>query len=41
MFEMRDGPQTKMVEVITILQRPKVEGEEGYAVPMRVRRYGG
>lgn len=37
-FEMRDGPQTKLVKSLALLQRPKVEGEEGYALPMRVRR---
>ena len=37
-FEMRDGPETKLETVITLLPRPKVAGEEGYALPMRVRR---
>lgn len=37
-FEMRDGPETKLGEAVTILPRPKVDGEEGYAMPMRVRR---
>ena len=39
-FDMRDGNdgQTKLGEVMTVLPRPKVEGEEGYAVPMKVRR---
>ena len=38
-FVMRDGPETKIDQVTTILPRPKVSGEEGYAMPMRVRRY--
>lgn len=37
-FEMRDGPETKLGEAITLLPRPKVDGEEGSALPMRVRR---
>lgn len=37
-FEMRDGLSTKVDEVLTILPRPKVRGEEGYAMPLRVRR---
>ena len=38
-FEMRDGPETKIEMIQTILPRPKVVGEEGYAMPLRVRRY--
>lgn len=41
LFEMRDGPLTKVKDVTTILQRPKVEGEEGYSMPMRVRHFEG
>ena len=37
-FEMRDGPETKIEMVSTILPRPKVVGEEGYATPLRVKR---
>ncbi|EJD00152.1 cytochrome P450 [Fomitiporia mediterranea MF3/22] len=37
-FSMRDGPETKIEMVATILPRPKIAGEEGYAVPLRVRR---
>lgn len=37
---MRDGPGTKVEEQTTLLPRPKVTGEEGYAMPMRVRRVG-
>ena len=37
-FSMRDGPETKVDLITTILPRPKVAGEEGYALPMRVRR---
>ncbi|EJD00151.1 cytochrome P450 [Fomitiporia mediterranea MF3/22] len=37
-FSMRDGPETKIEMVATILPRPKVAGEKGYAVPLRVKR---
>ena len=37
-FKMRDGPETKLDMTSTLLPRPKVAGEEGYALPMRVRR---
>ena len=37
-FELRDGPETKVDKVIVLAPRPKVVGEAGYAVPMRVRR---
>ena len=37
-FELRDGPDTKVDLVTAIVPRPKVVGEKGYAVPMRVRR---
>ncbi|KAI5117518.1 hypothetical protein M0805_009526 [Coniferiporia weirii] len=37
-FDMRDGPGTKVEMVPGVLPRPKVMSEEGYAVPMRVRR---
>ncbi|THH07480.1 hypothetical protein EW145_g3350 [Phellinidium pouzarii] len=37
-FDMRDGPETKVDIITTILPRPKVAGEKGYAMPMRVRR---
>ena len=37
-FNLRDGPETKLDLVTSILPRPKVVGEEGYAMPMRVRR---
>ena len=40
-FDMRDGPETKIKEITTILPRPTIEGEPGYAMPMRVRRFGG
>ncbi|KAL5488430.1 hypothetical protein ACEPAI_6548 [Sanghuangporus weigelae] len=38
-FGLRDGPDTKIDLVTSILPRPKVVGEEGYAMPMRVRRF--
>ncbi|KAL5488445.1 hypothetical protein ACEPAI_6563 [Sanghuangporus weigelae] len=38
-FSLRDGPETKIDMVTTIMRRPKVAGELGYAVPMRVRRF--
>jgi len=39
-FEMRDGPETKIETLITLLPRPRVVGEEGPIMPLRVRRVG-
>jgi len=37
-FEMRDGPET--VEIVRgILPRPRIVGEGGIGVPLRIRRY--
>jgi len=38
-FEMRDGPDTKVDRAISLFARPKVAGEQGYAMPMRIRRF--
>ncbi|KAJ7858741.1 cytochrome P450 [Mycena leptocephala] len=38
-FEFPKGPDTPIGRHRNILPRPKVEGEEGYAVPLRVRSY--
>ncbi|KAF8128180.1 cytochrome P450 [Boletus edulis] len=38
-FELRDGPETVIEIVNGILPRPKVAGELGTAVPLRVRRF--
>ncbi|KAG1742242.1 cytochrome P450 [Suillus paluster] len=38
-FEMRDGPDTEVEVAKGILPRPRVVGEDGNAVPLRVRRY--
>ncbi|KAG0700467.1 cytochrome P450 [Suillus ampliporus] len=38
-FEMRDGPGTQVEMVKGILPRPRVVGEDGTRVPLRVRRY--
>lgn len=38
-FELRDGPETKIEMVLGLLPRPRVTGEEGSAVPLRVRRF--
>jgi len=38
-FELRDGPETSIETVMTILPRPKVAGEKGYSLPLRVRQY--
>jgi hypothetical protein len=38
-FEMRDGPETKVEIVRGILPRPRIVGEDGIGVPLRVRRY--
>ncbi|KAG6332881.1 hypothetical protein ID866_6206 [Astraeus odoratus] len=40
-FEMRDGSDTKVEMVEGILPRPKIAGEEGTKIPLRVRRYEG
>jgi hypothetical protein len=37
-FEMRDGPDTKIDTVTTLVMRPKVAGEEGPKLPLRVRK---
>ena len=37
-FELRDGPDTKFEMGRVILPRPKVAGEEGCCLPLRVRR---
>ncbi|KAG2144211.1 cytochrome P450 [Suillus clintonianus] len=38
-FEMRDGPDTKVEVGRGILPRPRVVGEDGVGVPLKVRRY--
>ncbi|KAI6104602.1 cytochrome P450 [Pisolithus croceorrhizus] len=40
-FEMRDGPNTQVELGRGLLPRPKIVGEEGTNVPLRVRRYEG
>ncbi|KAI6015903.1 cytochrome P450 [Pisolithus microcarpus] len=40
-FEMRDGPDAKVEVGRELLQRPKLVGEVGTKVPLRVRRYEG
>ncbi|KAI6030990.1 cytochrome P450 [Pisolithus marmoratus] len=40
-FEMRDGPDTQIEMGIGLLPRPRVVGEDGTKLPLRVRRYGG
>ncbi|KAI6128090.1 hypothetical protein EDD16DRAFT_1549353 [Pisolithus croceorrhizus] len=40
-FEMRDGPNTQIGLAQGILPRPRVVGEEGAAMPLRVTRYEG
>ncbi|KAI6017137.1 cytochrome P450, partial [Pisolithus marmoratus] len=40
-FEMRDGPDTRVELGRGFLPRPKIVGEEGTDVPLRVRRYDG
>lgn len=37
-FELPDGPKTKIERHRSILPRPKVAGQDGPKVPMRVRR---
>ncbi|KAG2144262.1 cytochrome P450 [Suillus clintonianus] len=38
-FEMRDGPDTEVEVWRGILPRPRVVGEDGIGVPLKVRRY--
>jgi hypothetical protein len=38
-FEMRDGLDTPLEVVSGIFPRPRVVGEDGIGVPLRVRRY--
>ncbi|KAG2144204.1 cytochrome P450 [Suillus clintonianus] len=38
-FEMRDGPDTQVEVGRGILPRPRVVGEDGVGVPLKVRRY--
>ncbi|KAI6100367.1 cytochrome P450 [Pisolithus sp. B1] len=40
-FEMRDGPDAKVEVGRELLQRPKLAGEVGTKVPLRVKRYEG
>ncbi|KAI6012644.1 cytochrome P450 [Pisolithus orientalis] len=40
-FEMRDGPDTQVELGRGLLPRPRIVGEQGTAVPLRVRRYEG
>ncbi|KAH7906851.1 cytochrome P450, partial [Hygrophoropsis aurantiaca] len=37
-FELRDGPDTKVELARGVLPRPKIAGEAGYEVPLKVRR---
>ncbi|KAH7907168.1 cytochrome P450 [Hygrophoropsis aurantiaca] len=37
-FELRDGPDTKVELTRGVLSRPKIAGEAGYDVPLKVRR---
>lgn len=40
-FEMRDGPDTQVEMNRGMFPRPKVVGEKGSRVPLRVSRYDG
>jgi cytochrome P450 len=37
-FDLLDGPETKIGEVLTIILRPRVEGRPGTQIPMGIRR---
>jgi cytochrome P450 len=37
-FELLNGPETEIKEETAIIRRPKVVGETGTRVPMRIRR---
>ncbi|OAX33610.1 cytochrome P450, partial [Rhizopogon vinicolor AM-OR11-026] len=39
-FELRDGPETRVEMVRAILTRPRIVGEGGIGVPLRIRRHG-
>jgi hypothetical protein len=38
-FELPGGPATTIVPEQTIVARPTIKGAEGFAIPVRVRRY--
>jgi Cytochrome P450 len=38
-FEMQDGPDTPIEVARGVLPRPRVVGEDGTGVPLRIRRY--
>ncbi|KAG2125568.1 cytochrome P450 [Suillus cothurnatus] len=38
-FEMRDGPDSEIEIVRGLLPRPRIVGEDGIGVPLRIRRY--
>lgn len=40
-FELRDGPETKLEMARGFLPRPRVAGEVGCKVPLRVKPYAG
>ncbi|KAI6012725.1 cytochrome P450 [Pisolithus orientalis] len=40
-FEIRDGPDTQIEMAMGLLPRPRVTGEDGTKLPLRVNRYGG
>ncbi|KIO07172.1 hypothetical protein M404DRAFT_998564 [Pisolithus tinctorius Marx 270] len=40
-FEMRDGPGTQIEMAMGLLPRPRVTGEDGTKLPLRVNRYEG
>lgn len=40
-FEMRDGPETQVEIGRGVLLRPKLVGEDGTRIPLRVSRYDG
>ncbi|KAI6040758.1 cytochrome P450 [Pisolithus marmoratus] len=40
-LEMRDGPDTKVEMVMGIILRPKIAGEDGIKVPLRIRQHKG
>jgi hypothetical protein len=37
-FELPGGPETKIGSKPTIVHRPVVDGQEGFAMPMRIRK---
>ena len=40
-LEMRDGPDTEVQKGEGLLPRPRIVGEDGTKIPLRIKRYDG